>query len=218
MSGMVNFESARHAMVDQQVAPHGVTDRRLLAALRRVPREIFVSDARRALAYSDAHHPLGGHRFLPPPATFARLVQLADISGASRVLDYYPGAGYSCAVLSDLADEVVAFEPDMALADKIRSQLETLGVSNVRVVTDDVEARKFNPFDTILVEAAVQGVPESLLDALVLGGRLVCLVRTGPVGTATVLEKGVDGVVRRTWFNATLPSLDRDDRLEDFVF
>jgi protein-L-isoaspartate(D-aspartate) O-methyltransferase len=215
---MVDFESARHAMVDQQVAPHGVTDRRLLAALRRVPREMFVPDERRDLAYSDAYHPLGGRRFLPPPATFARLVQLAELPEASRVLDYCPCAGYSGAILSSLVHQVVAFEPDLALAATIRQQLETLAISNVTVLTDEVEARKFNPFDTILVEGAIRDIPESLVDALALGGRLVCLIRTGPIGTATVLEKGVGGVVRRTWFNATLPSLDRDERPEDFVF
>ena len=94
-------------MVDNQIETSAVTDQRLLSVLRRVPRELFVPAARRALAYTDAPHPLGNGRTLPAPAVFARLVQLAGILETDRVLDHGAGNGYSTAVLAGLAREVL---------------------------------------------------------------------------------------------------------------
>jgi protein-L-isoaspartate(D-aspartate) O-methyltransferase len=215
---MVDFQSARKAMVDHQVATSGVTDPRLLSALRRIPREIFIPADRRTLAYTDAHHPLGRNRFVMAPATLARLLQLAEVLQTHSVLDCWPGTGYSTAILASLAREIVALEPDAALAEAARANLAALGITNATVLNDDRPSRDINKFDTILIEGALENLPESLLELLVPQGRLICLVRKGPVGTATVLEKGREGVVMRTTFNANLPVLDAGKSTEDFVF
>ena len=214
---IADYTSARKAMVDTQVATSSVTDARLLSVLRRIPRELFVPADRRALAYSDAHHPLGQGRFLPSPAVFARLVQLADISPSHRVLDYWPATGYSTAILAGLAREVVAIEPDPVMAEAARSNLAGLGVTNATVV-DGEHLPKTEKFDVVLIEGAVAHVPEDLLDRLLPGGRLVCLLRQGPVGIATAHERIGSGIVVKTWFNASLPAIDLGPRPETFVF
>ncbi len=215
---MVDFQSARKAMVDHQIATSGVTDPRLLSIFRRMPREMFVPADRRALAYTDAHHPLGGQRFAMAPATLARLLQLADIAPNHRVLDCWPGTGYATAIIASLAREVVALEPDATLAEATEANLAALGITNARVLRGDRPSSDLNEFDTILIEGALEDLPESWADMLAPKGRLICLVRKGPVGTATVLERGRDGVVMRTDFNATLPVLYAGNSAKDFVF
>lgn len=210
-----DYTSARKAMVDNQVATSSVTDPRLLSAMRRVPRELFLSPDRRALAYIDAHHPLGQGRFLAAPAVFARLVQLAAVSETDRVLDYWPSSGYSTAILAGLAREVIGLEPDHSLAAEARAHLAALGVSNAMIQADLAPGEVF---DVILVEGAVAQVPADLLPRLAPGGRLVCLVRQGPVGVATVSVRAVTGIVTKTWFNATLPAIDLQPSPERFVF
>ena len=125
---MTDYSAARKAMVDNQVNTSSVTDGRLLAVLSRIPREIFVPADRQALAYSDAQHVLGDGRFLPAPATFARLIQLAEITPEDRILDYWPGSGYSAAVLAALGRDVVVVEPVPTLAETCRSRLGDLGI------------------------------------------------------------------------------------------
>jgi protein-L-isoaspartate(D-aspartate) O-methyltransferase len=215
---MVDFQAARKAMVNHQVATSGVTDPRLLSVLRRIPREIFVPADRRALAYTDAHHPLGGQRFVMAPDTLARLLQLAAIAPTARVLDCWPGTGYATAIIASLAREVVALEPDATLAEATRANLAALGITNAKVLNGDRSSSDLNEFDTILIEGALEDLPESWADMLAPGGRLICLVRKGPVGTATIMERGQAGVVMRTDFNATLPVLYAGESAKDFVF
>jgi protein-L-isoaspartate(D-aspartate) O-methyltransferase len=215
---MMDVTIARRAMVDQQIATAGVTDARLLSAFRHVPREPFLPEDRQSLAYSDAHHALGNGRFLPAPAVFARMAQLARIAPDDRVLDYWPGAGYSSAILAFIAREVVALEPDPAFAAVARANLDAVNMAQVRVISGDVHALDINTFDVILVEGAVAEAPTDLIGKLAMGGRLVCLVRRGPVGVATLHLKTTRGVETQTAFNATLPLLQRQPATENFVF
>lgn len=213
-----DYSSARRAMVEHQVETSGVTDRRLLSVLNRVPRELSVPPERRDLAYSDAPHPLGHGRFLPAPATFARLVQLAAVTGGDRVLDYAPGSGYSTAVLAGMAREVVGLEPDAALAETARITLDQLHLGNASMLTGDMHAPDLNTFDVIVVEGALDQVPEALLERLAPSGRLVCLLRRGPTGIATEYVRAPEGFASRAWFNATLPPLATGPAPEIFVF
>lgn len=215
---IADYSSARKAMVDNQIHTSSVTDPALLALFRSLPREIFVPADRRALAYSDAAHPLGKGRFMPAPAVFARLVQLAEIANTDRVLDYAPGTGYSVAILAGLAREVVGLEPDAEMAALAQSNLTALGISAATIVNADFRAGDLKTFDVIIVEGAIDRAPDELLKMLCLGGRLVCLVRRGPVGIATVHTRAAEGVITRTWFNATLPPLALAPAPETFVF
>ena len=107
---MVDYSTARRRMVDNQLRTSNVTDRRILAAMEDVPRERFLPDARRALAYVDAVHDLGGGRFLAAPAPFAKLLQLAEVDHTDTVLDVGAGSGYSVAVLARLARQVTGID------------------------------------------------------------------------------------------------------------
>jgi protein-L-isoaspartate(D-aspartate) O-methyltransferase len=217
---MSDYSRARTVMVDNQLRTSNVTDRRLLAVMGRVPREIFVPENRRVLAYIDEAHPLGGDRYLAPPAPFARLVQLAEIDEADRVLDIGCGTGYSTAVLAGLAAEVVGVENNAELAAKARANLAELGVGNASIVEAELLAgpKGKGEFDVVLVEGALSAAPESLFAQLRDGGRLVALIRSGPTASANVFVKSGRDVAARAEFNTTLPPLETAKQPPQFVF
>jgi protein-L-isoaspartate(D-aspartate) O-methyltransferase len=220
---MTDFERARKAMVDSQLTTNGVSDRRLLAAMGQIPRERFVPPGRQSLAYFDEAHPLQpgkSLRALAAPAPFARLVQLADLQRDDKVLDLGCGTGYSTAVLAALAGQVVGVEDHRELAALARQNLQDLGIDNARIVEaplDEVAAAS-GPFDAIVVEGAVEDVPETLLDRLADGGRLVVLIRRGVSAVANLFVKSGKDVAARADFNANLPPLAEPGPRDDFVF
>jgi len=214
----IDYKLARKAMVDGQIAVSSVVDRRLLAAFLDIPRERFLPEDRRAMAYSDVPHPLGNGRVLPPAVQFARIAQLAAIGPQDRVLDVGSGSGYSAAILARLAVAVVAYEGDKELVTIAQHTLGDLDITNVSVVTDIREAQAAGPYDVILLEQAILEPPETYLSCLALGGRLVAVVGLGRAGVATLWTRTAEGVVSRPHFNASLPTHLPDDRREEFVF
>jgi len=220
---MVDFDRARAVMVDNQVRTCNVTERRLLAVLLSVPRERFVPESRRELAYIDEAIPLteaSAPRYLAAPAPFAKLVQLADIQETERVLDIGAGTGYSTAVLAGLAREVVGVEPDADLAVKARDNLQSLGIENASVVEAGLDApiKGQGHFDVVILEGAVRNVPESAFSALRDGGRLIALVQEGLTGTAHVFVKVGKDIASRAEFNTSIPPLPVPKAPEQFVF
>src|SRR5579883_1628349 len=131
---MPDYAAARLNMVESQVRPNKVTDPRLLEALLEVPREGFVSEQLRGVAYVDEDVPLGGGRFLMEPMVFARLVQTAAVKPADTVLEVGCGTGYGAAVLARLAARVVTLESEPELGRQAEANLRRLGVSNAKVV------------------------------------------------------------------------------------
>ncbi|QQR40833.1 protein-L-isoaspartate O-methyltransferase family protein [Devosia rhizoryzae] len=215
---MVDFTTARRAMIDSQVSAAGVTERRLLASMGRLPREIFVPEDRRGLAYIDDLHALGNGRFLPSPAIFARLAQLADVKETDRVLELGAGTGYGTAVLASLAHHVTGLETDTNLADQARANLAALAVLNAAIVSGTVDDLAEQRFDVILVEGALEAEPADLLTRLSPNGRLVTLIRRGRVAVAHRYRPGRDGFKKETHFDATLPALFPVAHAEEFVF
>lgn len=220
---MTDFTQARKAMVDSQLRTSGITDRRLLNAMERIPREQFVPEARRSLAYIDAEHMLveaRDGRALPAPAPFARLVQLAAVGAGDRVLDVGCGLGYSTAVLAALAAEVVGVEETSVLAELARRNLESLGASNAQVVEAPLMAGapKWGPYDVIVLEGEVVSVPEALQAQLAEGGRLVAVLRGAGVGVAHRFVRAGDDVASRAEFDASMPPLTLSAPNQQFVF
>lgn len=213
---MVDFASARRAMVDSQVSPAGVVDERLLSAMNRIPRERFVPEHRRALAYIDDHQPLGNGRFIAAPAIFSRLIQLAAVQPSDEVLDVGSASGYSAAILADLAKSVTAVENDADLATQARSNLSALDIENVEIITDLPPSTQ--RFDLIVIEDALYSEPDDLLARLKPAGRLVAFSRTGPVGLATRYVAGRTGFTKETHFDATLPPMQARPEPAEFVF
>jgi protein-L-isoaspartate(D-aspartate) O-methyltransferase len=171
---------ARDRMVDEQLVPRGIEDPAVLAAMRRVPRHLFVPDDVRALAYADRPLPIGHDQTISQPAIVAAMTELAKVRRGSRVLEIGTGSGYQAAVLAAMGAEVYSIEIVAPLGERAAKLLAQLGYKNVRTRIGDgyrgwPEAA---PFDAILVTAAPAKVPEPLKRQLKLGGRLVI-----PVGT-----------------------------------
>jgi protein-L-isoaspartate(D-aspartate) O-methyltransferase len=191
-------QSARHTMVEELKA-RGIADPAVLAAMRAVPRHLFVSPDSRANAYEDHALPIGYGQTISQPYIVALMTELARVKRDQRVLEIGTGSGYQAAVLARLGAVVDSIEIVPALAEKARQTLANLGVARVRVRLGDgfrgwpEEA----PFDAILLTAAPPGIPPPLLAQLKPGGRMVL-----PMGDASqtllVVVKHADGSYEQT--------------------
>jgi protein-L-isoaspartate(D-aspartate) O-methyltransferase len=225
---MTDPRQQRINMVESQVRPSDVTDRRILRAMLEVPREAFVPDAVRPLAYMDGPVPVvlapdgaGGRaaRTLLAPRTFAKLVQLAEIGPDAVVLDVGCASGYSTAVLAHLAKAVVAVEADAALAARATASLRRLGGGNAVIIEGPLPAGApaHAPFDAILLEGAVPEVPQDLLAQLKDGGRLVGILADGAFGRACVWRRTGRVFDARPAFDAGAEPLPGFTRRAEFV-
>jgi protein-L-isoaspartate(D-aspartate) O-methyltransferase len=162
-------------MVERQLRRRGITDERVLAAMGRVRRELFVPESLREYAYSDDALPIGEQQTISQPFVVATICSLLALRGHERVLDVGTGSGYQAAVLAELAAEVVTIERIPALAAAARAALAGAGYANVDVRVGDgsLGVPDRAPFDGIAVAAAAPGVPHALYDQLADGGRLV---------------------------------------------
>ena len=221
-----DFQAQRIKMVDGQIRTTDVTDHALLSALLTVPREEFVPARRRELAYIDedleiaAATPERPARFLMEPSPFARLVQLAAIRPGDFVLDVGCATGYSSAVLSKLANFVVALESDAELAQTASANLARLGYENVAVVTGPLAQGHAAeaPYDLIVIGGAVDEVPGALVDQLKDGGRLVAVVGRGNAARAFLQVREGDSLSMRYAFNAAIKPLEEFRKAPVFEF
>jgi protein-L-isoaspartate(D-aspartate) O-methyltransferase len=212
-------ESARFNMVEAQIRTSNVTDPRIHAAMGAVAREKFVPHAARALAYADVPVAIAQGRYLLDPRSFAKLLQLAQITAEDRVLDVACGTGYSSAVLGRLAAEVVALEQDADLV-RVASELLANVVGKVEVVQGGlIEGVKGQgPFDVIFVNGAIEQTPDTLLAQLAEGGRLVTVMRESGQARAWLFVKQNGQVGRRPDFDADVPLLAGFKKAMGFIF
>jgi protein-L-isoaspartate(D-aspartate) O-methyltransferase len=223
---MTDFELQRRNMVESQVWPSDITDRRIVRAMLEVPRESFVPKAFASIAYVDGPVPVlvgqSGRdgRHLLPPRTFAKLVQLAEVGPESLVLDVACATGYSTAVLARLAGRVVAVEPDRGLAQETTRQLQALGAGNAMVIEGAIAdgAKSEAPFDVILLNGAVPAVPPALLAQLGDGGRLVAMLVEGPLCRAHLWRRAGQATDCQPAFEGAAARLPGFDMPAGFVF
>ncbi len=184
---MIDFERQRLTMVESQLRPNEVTDTRLLSAMRTLPREAFVPQKLRALAYMDegieVFPSIDGApaRFLLAPMVLARLVQLAAVEPQDAVLDIGCATGYSAAVLARLGRSVIGLEPEPELAEAARGTLREVGIANAEIV-EGALARghpEAGPYDVILLNGSVPEMPETLISQLKEGGRIAAILSSG---------------------------------------
>jgi protein-L-isoaspartate(D-aspartate) O-methyltransferase len=186
-----NVEQARYHMIEQQIRPWNVSDPAVLDLLASVKREDFVPLAQKSLAFVDMAIALPGGQSMLPPRVQARLLQDAAVQPTDKVLEIGTGSGYMTALLAHQAQRVVSLEINSEIADMARDNLQRAGIHNVEVRQADgskgtpAEA----PFDVILLSGSVAEVPQSLLNLLKVGGRLVAIVGEEPIMHAQVITR-----------------------------
>ena len=219
---MSDFATSRRNMVDCQVRPSDVTDLRIIEAMLTVPRENFVPDAKRAIAYLDLDIDVAADgkvkRCLIKPAVLAKMLQAAGITETDRVLVVGCATGYSAAVIARLAKDVVATESDTALASAARTNLS--GLSNVTVSVAEPAAgdSAHGPYDVIVLDGATEVEPRGLYDQLQLGGRLVGVFATVKPPRATLVAHSPADFGSRVLFDASAPVLPGLERVPAFAF
>jgi protein-L-isoaspartate(D-aspartate) O-methyltransferase len=207
------FAEARNNMVESQIRPNRVSDPRIVAAMRQLPRERFVPPRLAALAYADEDVPLGEGRVLLGPAVIARLVQLTSVAAGERALVVAAGTGYGAALLAACGARVTALEESASLRDAARSVLAGLAPS-VRLVAGALGAGwpPGAPYDVILIEGAVRDIPPLIGEQLhQQTGRLVTVcVGAAGLGQAVLAEATVAGLRTQPMFDCAtspIPSL-----------
>jgi protein-L-isoaspartate(D-aspartate) O-methyltransferase len=217
---MTDFAAARRNMVDGQVRTADVTDPRILSAMLEIPRENFVPQASAALAYLDLDLPVGesGTRRLLKPMVLAKLIHALDLASSDRVLDAGCASGYGAAVLAQVAGHVTALEEDSRLAQGASRALA--GLKNVSAVTGPLTKGwpKGAPYDGIILEGAVEFPPDAFLPQLRDGGRLACILGSGPGAKAMLYFRSRDELGGRSIFDASAAVLPGFVKAPAFAF
>ena len=190
---MTDFAPKREAMVERQLRRRGIADPKILDAFRAVPREFFVSADLRHLAYEDHPLPIEAKQTISQPYIVALMIDAAEIAAGDTVLEVGSGSGYAAAVISRIAAKVVGIERQHELVDVSRERLQRLGFGNVEIVEGDgtLGWPEAAPYDAILAAASGSHVPDTLIEQLKVGGRIVM-----PLGDAGWVQRLVKLVKR----------------------
>jgi protein-L-isoaspartate(D-aspartate) O-methyltransferase len=203
-----DYASLRRNMVDCQLRTYDVTDRAVLAAMDDIPREIFVPEARRQVAYIDQPVALDAYgaagRALLAPMTSGRMLQTLDVKPGQTFLDYACGTGYTAAVAAALGAKVTAFDPSAALRAAARDALAKAGVNGV----DVVDTMPDQPFEQIFVNGSCARLPASLSGLMADGGQLVLVEGAGRSGRVMLYVRNGSVVGGRQVFDAAVAELD----------
>jgi protein-L-isoaspartate(D-aspartate) O-methyltransferase len=193
----MNFDIARKRMVETQLIGRGIRDRRVIEAMLKIPRHLFVEEAMAAQAYNDNPLPIGERQTISQPYMVALMTELLQLKGKERVLEIGTGSGYQAAVLAVLADRVYTMERIRPLAMRARKVLDGLGLLNVNIKVDDGTCGwvEESPFDAIIVTAGAPEIPENLVEQLAPGGCLVLPVGDQFSQTLLRVRKDEDGAV-----------------------
>lgn len=226
---MTDSKAQRLNMVESQVRPSDVTDRRILRAMLELPREAFVPASLASIAYMDVDAPVqdaapgagqGARRYLLAPRVLAKMLQAAGIEPDMAVLDVGCATGYSTAVVAALARRVIALDCDAALAGRAEKALASLSIKNASVVQGPLEAglASQGPYDVIVLNGATAVTPSALLEQLKEGGRLVGILADGYFGRACVWTRTNRTLDCRTIFDAGAHPLPGFSAEPQFVF
>ncbi len=216
---MTNNADRRTMMVDTQVRPSDVTKFPIIDALLSIPREDFVPSDKVEAAYVGDNISLGGARVVLEARSLAKMLDALDVQADDLVLDLGCGLGYSSAVIARMAAAVVAVEEDEALAADAQSALSGAGADNVILHTGTLSdgAKEHGPYDVIILQGAVEHLPDAILDQLKEGGRIAAIFADGELGTVRIGYK-IDGEMNwRFSFNAAAPVLPGFERHRAFT-
>lgn len=218
---MIDFAAAREAMVDSQVRPSDVTRYPIIEAMRRIPREDFVPHTLRAVAYLGEHVPLGGGRVVLDPRVFAKMLDALNVGSSDLVLDIGCGLGYSTAVIGRMAEAVIALEEEAERAREAEAALSAHGIDNALVQSGPLAegVPGHGPYDAIMIQGAIEHLPQTIADQLKPGGRIVAIFAQGVAfGQARLGQRTGQGVGWRRIFDASAPLLPGFAKTKAFEF
>lgn len=217
----MNTEQARFNMIEQQIRPAEVLDERVLSTVAETPREDFVPDTYKELAFSDANVPIGHGQVMMTPIMESRLLQALAIQPEDKILEVGTGSGYFTALLAKMGGKVVSVEIHPELQEQAQTRLLEHGVTNVTLVEGDASAGwdKDGQFDVIAITGSFPILPESFRHQLTVGGRMVVIVGQGPVMEALLIKR----VAEDQWstvslFETDFPALENAEQPQAFIF
>jgi len=219
MSDM-NLENARFNMIEQQIRPWEVLDQRVLDLLNELPRENFVPQRYRKLAYADTTIPLGDEQVMMPPRVEARILQGLNIQADETVLEVGTGSGYVTALLASLAEHVYSVDINAEMTRTAGEKLADHGIINVTLETGDA-ARGWDahaPYDVIAITGSLPLLPNNFKQALNIGGRLLAIVGDAPAMDVVLITRvGESEWTQETLFETDLPALINAPEPERFT-
>ena len=218
----MHFVTLRKAMVDSQIRPNKVIDDLVIKAFATVPREQFVTKSMQDIAYLDEDIHLTGGRFILEAMVMSRIIQSLEITPACNVLTIGAGTGYGAAIMSYLAASVIAVETRSQMVEKAQNNMSTLEIGNVAVVKSRLQDgfASEGPYDSILIEGAVEMVPDALLNQLAEDGKLAAVWRPHGhlVGEASQWQRSGKSFARLSLFTAQVPVLEEFRTKPKFSF
>lgn len=215
----MNFETARHNMIEQQIRPWNVIDPIALDAIEAIPRENFVSDELKESAFSDVELPIGCNQVMLPPKIEAKILQSVQIKSTDNVLEVGTGSGYLTALLAHIAYKVTSVEIHDELSQSAAEKLAAEGIENVDFVVADA-ANGFSQkgsYDVIVLTGSVPQLPDSFKESLKPGGRLFAVIGSAPVMEATLITRvSSSQFSTESLFETQLPELENVIKPETF--
>lgn len=169
------YDSKRQYMVETQIAARGIKDKRVIDALRKIPRHLFLDEALWPQAYEDHAMPIGEKQTISQPYIVALMTEALQVTDRKKILEIGTGSGYQTAILAEIADQVYSIERIHSIAKRARKVFDKLQYRNVVITIGDGTSgwKEHSPYDGIIVTAASPNIPKPLLEQLVIGGRLV---------------------------------------------
>ncbi|MDI6745091.1 MAG: protein-L-isoaspartate(D-aspartate) O-methyltransferase [Thermodesulfovibrionales bacterium] len=197
---MEDFKRLSDLMVDAQLIPRGIKDERVLSAMRKVPRHLFVGDSMLHNAYEDMALPIGEEQTISQPYMVAIMTELLDLKGNEKVLEIGTGSGYQAAILAELSREVFTIERKALLTKEAEERFQALGYGNVHVITGNgtLGLPEESPFDRILVTAGTPKIPEPLIEQLADGGIIIAPVGIRFSQQLLIVRKSKEGISEQT--------------------
>ena len=216
----MNFERARFNMVEQQIRPWEVLDRAVLDLMERAPRDAFVPEEYRRLAYADTAVPIGHGEVMLPPRVEGRLLQALGVGPEERVLEIGTGSGFLTWLLAQRAAHVTSIELKPVLAERARINLASHGVGNATVEVGDGRRgwERGTSYDAIAVGGSVPAPEPALEEQLAIGGRLFIVVGSAPAMEAMLVRRAGEAEwIRESLFETVLPRLEGSEAPRRFV-
>ena len=217
----LNFEQARFNMIEQQIRPAEVLDYRVLDTIAATPREDFVPEDYRELAFSDINVPISDCEIMMKPIMEARLLQALDVQPGDKILEIGTGSGYFTALLAKLGQHVDSVEIDPELLKQAQARLEAHGIKNVNLIEGDAAHGwdEGGKYDVIAITGSLPILPDSYRQQLTVGGRLIAIVGTAPVmETLLITRTAEDQWTTEALFETNQPALKNAEQPQRFVF